>query len=104
MHTEEQARTKWCPHVRHGDDSGGSWNRTVRLMKRVLGWDGSNPYPEAACNCIASECMAWRFLPQEWEFRGQEGRTYTEKKPVNGYGVEGKKLPHVGYCGLAGKP
>jgi hypothetical protein len=34
----------------------------------------------------------------------RDGGTWTETKPVNGYGVEGKKLPHVGYCGLSGEP
>lgn len=49
MLTEEEARKKWCPHVRHANGSGGTGVNRVN-------WDRSYNY----ANCIASACMAWR--------------------------------------------
>lgn len=46
--TEDQARTKWCPHALQSDTSAG-YNRTTKGA--VLG----------TCLCVASECMAWRW-------------------------------------------
>jgi len=80
---EEEAKTKWCPFVRH-DTAGqnpGSFNRTI------LSTDKTN------LNCIGSACMAWR-----WNYPPAEE-------------VDGLKVVEVhhdpsgsGYCGLAGKP
>lgn len=103
MLTEEEAKKKWCPFVRHEGDKGGSWNRTVSAMKRIFGWDGGNPYPEETCNCIASECMAWRFKPHEWKHKAHGG-DWIDTQETDGYGRKGEKLPTVGYCGLAGSP
>jgi len=75
--TEEEAKGKWCPHVRQtsgSSDDGSSWNR---IAGRNEGAHGSE--------CIASECMAWR-----WEV---EFEPYVGNKPAT-----------KGYCGLAGKP
>lgn len=64
MLTEDQARTKWCPHVRELMDDAASANRDY---KGGLG--------NIAARCIASECMAWR----------------RENKPGRGYcGLAGK--------------
>lgn len=67
--TEEEARTKWCPFARayDSDDIGGatSTNRPLQYER-----------PRKDLNCIASGCMAWRWLA-----------------------INGKR----GYCGLAGK-
>lgn len=76
--TEEEAKTKWCPHARIGSSRTGlgSLNREIQ--------DGT--IPEA--RCLGSECMAWRRLSS----------TYTDPRthrPNN----EGQ-----GYCGLAGAP
>jgi hypothetical protein len=45
--TENEARTKWCPHARDADLGG---NR-----------DSSGEQPQVA-TCIGSQCMAWRWL------------------------------------------
>lgn len=73
--TEEEAKTKWCPHARVGSAiSGlGAMNSDFR----------EGPVPEAYCR--GSECMAWR-----WEFGPKESKRMG--------------TPPSGYCGLAGKP
>jgi len=68
--TEDEAKTKWCPHVRqsNGYKEGFSKNRE------------SSGAPTDA-RCIASECMAWRWI------------------------ISPEKAPNAsGYCGLAGRP
>lgn len=74
--TEEQARSKWCPHARASDqnDPPLSINR-VRTNR-----------PDADCLCIASGCMAWR--------------TLSAADRVLSSGI----LEDVGYCGAFGKP
>lgn len=63
MYTEEEAKTKWCPQmIDHRGEFAGN-------------------------DCIASRCMAWRWLPRE-------------SRMVNDDVV----YVQVGYCGLAGKP
>lgn len=73
--TEEQARTKWCPHARVvevGDDElHGPFNR--------YHLDADATFSGIA-KCIASECMAWRWLNRH-EQGAQDG----------------------GFCGIAGK-
>lgn len=77
MMTEDEAKTKWCPHVRLTLGESGtdvSWNRIFQN-------DGS--ITARGCNCIASQCMSWRSV-------------------VNPH-PNCSGIPH-GYCGLAGAP
>lgn len=46
MHTEEEARTKWCP-----------FDRTYLVAQIEI--------DAGECRCIASECMAWRWGDQQ---------------------------------------
>jgi len=47
--TEEEARTKWCPHSRIASEYGG-FNRSVHeeMPQQSYG------------TCVGSSCMAWR--------------------------------------------
>jgi hypothetical protein len=78
--TEEEAKTKWCPHVRalSAADSAGI-NRT---NNGALHW---------AASCIGSECMAWR-----WERKFGAN----PDKPEDCMELP----PTEGRCGLAGRP
>ena len=62
MHTEEQAREKWCPFVRFDDTAcnrhGVQAHRIIETGEQIAGHDDNNP---AYARCIASECMAWRW-------------------------------------------
>lgn len=75
--TEEEARTKWCPHGRVYS-SIGPYNRT-----EIRAADGPS-------RCIASNCMAWRWAKDELVDFVSNG------KSIPGYKSEN------GYCGLAG--
>ncbi len=57
MHTEEEAKTKWCPQIVDADS----------LMSG-----------EQSGDCIGSRCMAWRWLgskgPEQQGYCGLAGR------------------------------
>lgn len=77
--TEDEARTKWCPMVRHSGD-------------------GAN-MPERDAECVGAACMMWRWH-EPWTSSVEEGQggdlvLRLSRKPDE---------PKRGYCGLAGKP
>ena len=79
--TEEQARRKWCPQaMSYASHLGGH----AAVNRRH---DTGEPWQD--CNCIASDCMMWR-----WAEQGHDAGD------MPGTGVH----PSTGYCGLAGKP
>jgi len=73
--TQEEATTKWCPFSRaiEADPTG----RCIVQVNRVRGID---PARSVLTSCIASHCMAWRWMPEE--------------------GIAARR----GFCGLAGAP
>lgn len=84
-YTEEEAKTKWCPHSRVQVERKGY---TPSPMGSVAGDNyalaGVNRLLEAGVRnalCLASGCMMWR----------------EDKR----FGEPGK---HPGFCGLAGQP
>lgn len=68
--TEDEAKTKTCPLF------------------------AINPN-EGTCNCVASDCMAWRELPAI--------DRDTEKLMSESAISAVHKMPRKGFCGLAGK-
>jgi hypothetical protein len=87
MHTEEQAKELWCPHVRLLEPS--FYKRGPATQGSTVGHEpASVNRGETRCkdtNCIGSKCSQWRWSDI---FRD------------NGSPV----LDSTGYCGLAGKP
>lgn len=81
--TEEEAKTKWCPHVRVSNGPDGTWN------KFDVGVASPSIY-----TCIGSACMAWRWQAGTFEEYGK-----LKASDDNGYVVDAK-----GFCGLAGAP
>lgn len=81
--TEEHARTKWCPHMRQPACMPDGTSVAVNFLPADNG-------PDCRGNCIASDCMAWR-----WD--DGEGPEYVESLKA----VRMKKVA-TGYCGLAG--
>lgn len=90
---EEEAKAKWCSHVRHSNFSNdeNASNRYGRIED-----DEFNDNPEEA-RCIASECMQWRWAtkvnPEYHKYAGDLDST--PKRIVD---------KDRGYCGPAGKP
>lgn len=93
MHTEEEAKKLWCPHVvaSHSDprrvskhDSDGDYS----LSDTIAGAPGNN--------CIASKCMAWRWDPGSF--------SYPPTPDNPGGGPHAAPEEYRGFCGLAGRP
>lgn len=75
MHTEDEAKTKWCPWARvliiarsgrHVDSSPAAYNR-------IATDDNGKEHTKATleeCCCIASQCAAWRWSDGKHEQRG----------------------------------
>lgn len=86
--TEEEAKGKWCPHSRTVKyDVGTMFSSSPR--NRVVESEANEVLAEisynlAGCQCIASQCMAWRWSEQLMR-------------------TDGPVLPRTGYCGLAGR-
>jgi len=72
--TEVEAKTKWCPMVRHTEDG----------------------------NCIGSGCMMWRWGITRETSIYPPGPSILP--PMELLGKELPKEAWQGYCGLAGKP
>jgi hypothetical protein len=120
MYTEEEARTKWCPHIRVAEvglSSGGGYNRSAEIHGGLS--------PRKLTNCIASECMAWRSRPTfNWQMIYDALRTGQIIEAIKCYRMEtGASLKDAkdaveaidlnapvpqsaqrGFCGLAGAP
>ena len=78
--TEEEARTKWCPHVRAMHEIQSIWY--LRWFRFAIN-RGRNGNPAINSDCIASQCSQWRW------------------SKVN---MNEPKKHQKGFCGLAGVP
>jgi hypothetical protein len=70
LRTEEEARKCWCPFARVGSETTGAGGLNRDYQTGSVG----------KADCIASECMAWRWEPDS-------------PKPIE---------QHRGFCGVAG--
>lgn len=78
-HSVLDAKTKWCPFARVGTESGV--NRSPR----------TNDFgSDAVAKCLASDCMAWRWV-----------ETHINDPAGSGMIITGDTY---GFCGLAGQP
>ena len=86
MLTEEEAKTKWCPFARQSDEGTGAYNRYQDMTM------------PPSCLCIASACMAWRWIDEPYLNETQRNQLI-ENMPILGI-IEVKR--ERGFCGLAG--
>ena len=88
MHTEEEAKTKWCPFTRITSGEG-EWhsNRPAYAEVHEKNFD----------RCIGSACMAWRVHGED----KQAAKAADDKFKLTG---ERMLVPVLGFCGLAGRP
>lgn len=110
MLTREEAEATWCPMVRiarleevpgiisaEGMTVVGGCNSDALSRNRVR--------VPASCRCIADKCAMWRW----GEYRMGELAGKVIDEPALGPGGKrmhftANKVPHRGYCGLAGAP
>jgi hypothetical protein len=89
--TEDEAKTKWCPHARHGQPD----THTYRGANIIA--------VNTDAKCIASQCMAWRWIA--CPVAGVPLQTVVAKR---GDFYHPEIVPAVlevigdGYCGLVG--
>lgn len=89
MHTEDEAKVRWCPAARV---SMGPNRQTSNQG------NPTNPH----LNCIASECMAWRWAQEIIHVNAAIPNTLGGYR-AEAYETNCRSTTH-GYCGLAGKP
>jgi hypothetical protein len=101
--TEDEAKTKWCPHARNG--YAGSFEGDRRKMGEGM-WMADIENGVVSVNtdakCIASGCMSWRWkatTPETGQSVALDARGSAYYSPIFG-------RPEIsdtdGYCGLAG--
>jgi hypothetical protein len=101
--TEDEAKTKWCPHARHAKAGSYSYNE-----QRVDEWSSTASLASGVVSvntdakCIASQCMSWRWkvtTPEIGETVWLDARGSAHNSPFFG-------RPEIsdtdGGCGLAG--
>ena len=97
--TEEEAKTKWCPHVRVVVADEGTGNR----WPKSHGAEGDLDFGTDNC-CLGSACMQWREVRKS-EHSGADNRPdgdgWARRTVQIGWRRE---IVIGGYCGLAGKP
>jgi hypothetical protein len=80
MRTEKEARQCWCPFARAAISDGTFAATANRAIEKTVEIEG--------CRCVASACMAWRWVDEVDEIHG----TVATTKRIRGF------------CGLAGRP
>ena len=81
--TEAEAIRRWCPMAQVTSiDGHPAWNRYLNT-------------PDLCC---ASQCMAWRWIEEEWE------PDECVRSPEGGYTTSDHPPKMRGYCGAFGKP
>ena len=94
--TEDEARKRWCPMARVSSASAG--NRGVATIA-VNGDQTECPSITFGALCIAAQCMAWRWAPDDDDWVDEQIRvpgapSYTTQNVP----------PRRGYCGAFGRP
>lgn len=88
--TEDEAKIKWCPFAK---------SRAVRAWKEADVFNAAyaaNKDGNVSTSCIASECMAFRWIED-----GKASGYFADGTSVEG---DSALADRKGYCGLAGKP
>ncbi|KAA1057196.1 hypothetical protein [Azospirillum argentinense] len=90
--TEEEARTKWCPHARQSTDNFTTYNRS------------ESGKVDDSCNCVASDCAAWRWMSahsaDDFDLVDVPGDPIGALVRRRNYEGEARR----GFCGAFGKP
>jgi hypothetical protein len=91
MHTEEKARTLWCPMTRVTKTTDkGTIKSCATVLNRIESPDGTAGIPMSTL-CVASECAMWR-----WATNGKHEHDCAITKTLLT-----EKPPRLGFCGLS---
>jgi hypothetical protein len=132
--TEDEAKTKWCPFSRTTEATGESCSFPRNRVARPFDEKPPMVFSDTliGCNCIASGCMAWRWMEEpQWETALTRSSSAGSPAPPPGEGWEearrwdgevidgntGERMRRYvtywrrpiidakhGHCGWAGKP
>jgi hypothetical protein len=101
--TEEEMKTKWCPHTKMAvTDEDGRNPTTVSVNRTGIRGTSEFGLPHA-CMCIASACSQWRWKKvanPDYNPSSMMG-VYPQPWPTPPMFIDSDKH---GYCGLAGQP
>jgi hypothetical protein len=92
MHTEEQAKELWCPHVRVAEPS--FYKRGPATGGSLVGHEPASVNRDAKhkdTNCIGSKCSQWRWCSPISAITTPKYHDIPREE-------------NLGYCGLSGKP
>lgn len=110
MYEEEEARTKWCPHVRT------AWAMNPQNDDAPI-CTSNRGNTDDKCRCVASDCMMWRLQPlmadpafaEAVKARAEKtGDKDPSRRDSAAYVLAHRSeydlhdKPFMGYCGLAG--
>lgn len=113
LRTEEEAKKCWCPFTRIPADDRVSLPGNAAINRGPPGSEA-----EKRTRCIASECMAWRALPErkrlfvtrfgdeEAEYQWDPRNSQSDPNIREQYAAATYRevVERHGFCGLAGKP
>ena len=104
--TEDEAKTKWCPFANCSGIANvpGLPQYEARGNRIGFPWTDAPDFVMAQVRCIASGCMAWRWVDSVVRHK-KTGALHNEavmKYP--GAEETYERLPERGFCGMAGRP
>src|SRR3990167_8281999 len=105
--TEDEAKAKWCPKFQVATSGGdpGTFetdNRPPKYAEDSVDADGRTVYRATGalhenCCCIASGCMAWRWMEQL--ARSKKSGTFHSASILEHDPDAYELMPESGYCG-----
>lgn len=101
MMTEAEAKTKWCPFSRVGQNMG---DKPIAVNRTFHESNSGSHVVQMQTRCLASGCMAWGWLEPEYHHRRfipDPSGELDENGDRKGTWEEHPEKRR-GYCGLAG--
>jgi hypothetical protein len=106
MYTEDEAKKKWCPDSRVASKNGPSYGGNHAYNRTA------HPDDNPSGQCIASECMKWRWVVDtQGNIKLKRTKLDETHAECNGKGCDNcdyhghtGEFSQLGYCGAGGTP